>query len=549
MRVDGIDRPSSEKRNVNPQTDTEIEQRVTQTLSMIHLDLFCFFSAFNPRFFVNEGVVRLLNQIPADRLGDIQSQQFNRILIDENDGGNESLLRDGFANHSTEEATKSSEKIRIQNNREFTPSPNSRVNYVSKSVRFPKNLNDQKCRKKTKKLKISKSPKKKSKSKNLTPKSSRLTKLANQKIAEYAAESREELDSVMMKAFEDGVQAKRKSLEKERNLLREERKKYSDMLKADLNQNNEYLQEIEVLKKDNIKLTEENQHFKASNKSLKRASFSIKELKSKESQEVSKKQDQINILEEKVSELQKRLYEEQKNKGDDKKKEIENLNKQWEAQTKEAVEKVTEEFDALNEAIKQKDREISKLNLKLPNLEEEVIKYSDEIDQFQTQIKQLERENKKLEKHKEDAESRFITQNDTEAETDKKLQEWKDKHNALEGKYWKKDEDIEKLRNELRNLKKNHAQEVRELKSEADGYKQQLSEAENMLQEQDMSLKGESIQNETLTQQKDSLISEMKIELDEVNSKIQELESENEDLTERNHELDEIITQLRDEKN
>ena len=59
----------------------------------------------------------------------------------------------------------------------------------------------------------------------------------------------------------------------------------------------------------------------------------------------------------------------------------------------------------------------------------------------------------KLAKSKDDLESRLKYVSQSEEEANRKIQELKEKYSELEAKYWKKDEDAENLRNDIRNLK------------------------------------------------------------------------------------------------
>jgi hypothetical protein len=56
------------------------------------------------------------------------------------------------------------------------------------------------------------------------------------------------LQDLMKKTIDREIVVKKKALDKERRMLRQERKKYSEMLQTDVNQNNEFFEEIELLK-------------------------------------------------------------------------------------------------------------------------------------------------------------------------------------------------------------------------------------------------------------------------------------------------------------
>lgn len=357
------------------------------------------------------------------------------------------------------------------------------------------------------------------------------------------------LQEIMKKAFEQEIGVKKKALDRERLLLREERKKYSEMLETDLNQNNEFLQEIEILKKDNIRLTEQVGRYKTGvsfdmsvnepnklNKDDKRNSTS-----SHKSNQESPHKDQINVLEEQVKELKTRLHNQKIKFQKEQDEKIELINQQWESKVDEAVARVTEDYNKLDQILKTKDKQINTLSDKVSQENVTQKSQNDELLSLRENISNLEKENKKLTRVKNEIEAKISSQTSIDSNAESKIQEWKDKHNILEEKYWKKDEDIEQLRNEIRNMKKSHAQEIKD-------YKAQLKEAASILQEQDLELKDEESQRESNTKETEQLINELRDEIEQMKIKSNDIENCNKDLNIRNQELSDQLTEIRTEK-
>ena len=108
---------------IDPKTDKELEQKVIQTF------------------------LKIMNQVNPDSLGDIQHQHLSKILIDDNsqEGSRErSQERDVLINNPSEEKKLFDSNIResmetVKDNYSVERNPeNGRINYVAKSVKFPK---------------------------------------------------------------------------------------------------------------------------------------------------------------------------------------------------------------------------------------------------------------------------------------------------------------------------------------------------------------------------------------------------------------------------
>jgi chromosome segregation ATPase len=276
------------------------------------------------------------------------------------------------------------------------------------------------------------------------------------------------------------------------------------------------LKKSSYLNKDNTKLLDQINRFKTG------VSFDLSENRPNKPNKAEKRNsttshksnqdshdDEINILEEQVKEMKTRLHNQKMKLKKELAEKAEMINQQWESKVEEAVAKVTMDYNKLNKTLEAKDKQLSSLTDQISRENIAQKTQNEELNSLNENIINLKEENKKLIKVKSEAEAKMLSQTETDSTLQSKMQEWKDKHNALESKYWKKDEDIEQLRNEIRNMVKAHAQVVKD-------YKAQLKEAESILQEQDLELEDKEFQGESITEETDALISSLKDEIDQM---------------------------------
>lgn len=213
--------PPTPQKTVDPSTDREIEERVTATL------------------------IKLLGKIPPKALGDIQHQQYSKILINE-DGeeeprNNHTVGHDQDLTYSREEiGARSQERARARtdsSSREHIhfsqerSSPGSKINYITKQVKFPKKFlkKQKKLRKKSKKRVVQKSPKSlKRKEKPLTKLKKSMSKIIQtNKLSEGTSRNDPSISGFKtteaLKSYEHEISLKKRALDKERKLLREEK--------------------------------------------------------------------------------------------------------------------------------------------------------------------------------------------------------------------------------------------------------------------------------------------------------------------------------------
>ena len=124
---------------IDPMTNSEIEQRVTETL------------------------IRLLKQLPKDSLGNIHDQQLSKILINEQEEGIEpkmiNITSDQKMNYSSdddglrskEQAFSQYDNLESYSASQERDSANYRVNLIPKNVSFPKQSRKTKRKKSQKK--------------------------------------------------------------------------------------------------------------------------------------------------------------------------------------------------------------------------------------------------------------------------------------------------------------------------------------------------------------------------------------------------------------
>ncbi|CAI2362200.1 unnamed protein product [Moneuplotes crassus] len=515
---DSIERNSS----VDPHTDKEIEQKVVQTF------------------------LKLMDKLQPDSLGDIHHQHLTKILIDDNSGSRgHSLDRNNELENSVERKLTDSyppeSRSEIISPFPAEDSPNAqKINYVTKNVKFPKKLRKTKSKKLIKKKVKLYTPRRKSKPKTKTG-------------------TKRSLREAMMRAFERELLLKKKSLDEERKLLREERAKYTSMLQADVTQNNEYLQEIDFLKKDNAKLTQENQKYKTLGKKEKEPDSELKkqaqEINKVNLEVISKKEQEIDLLQSKLQEYKTKLQGTQQETYEKSKADlannVESLNKEWEVKLNEAVSKANEGSQKSNAELQNnlsiKEEEIINLKNSIASLKK-LEPLQEESVQLKDQIRALEKKQKQLNADLEISQNKVSTLDSYLQESEQTVQSQKVKINELETKFWKKDEDSENLRNEIRNLKKQKSQEVRDLKEQITQMEQLLEEAESKAEQQTFDIQDEENHWENERRQNQEKQIEFQREIKQLRSTIEELENEKIDSANRITELDNLVLQLREEK-